>query len=615
MLEVFAAETRRTDAQAEVVATSQKANDAAIAAFVAANSGSMTEEALKTAVRKERARLNSSRSNKLKRERQEEDEAAFMERVADGKAVLHVTRKERAEEDVARYEHLLATVDSTVGGGPSAATTSLSSTRSYTRSITRSITRADADADKENRGRPRSVSVSRPRGAESNAAMVRLDHANAGTAPALLDNLADHLMARRGRQGANTFRRTVTLKQLKSGIIIPAVVKSDGRTPCGVDAMKRESFGFGSPAEDVMLKLNAFISGICSDLKASGWNLMDECYLLFNSTKTMRLQVDISHYITRAVHNYLEARRNYLEARRIQMVATSDKVAEIANIYAAIAEHTTPFLAGVEDIINIPDAGLSDDARASLSAGLKKATAVVVQGVQGVRTSGAGGEGISSGSGISSGAGITSGAGISSGASGSTGRPPPASSPRPTGPDLRKILSDLKARLVVLEKKSNLLKTLAAGNNSKVEEDKRNSLRRAEAAVASARAADGPDGVKYGVSTGTISPPHVDVKNYAVRVRLILFAGKDCRCGIQFEKAKGSKQVLEFPPQRFVGDMYAMTTALSRGDYKHRSSTLGEHLSLMLDLKDTGRDCTVKLAESFMCATYLSYTKFQHLLL
>ena len=95
---------------------------------------------------------------------------------------------------------------------------------------------------------------------------------------------------------------------------------------------------------------------------------------------------------------------------------------------------------------------------------------------------------------------------------------------------------------------------------------------------------------------------------------MILYAGEDCRCGIHVENAKGKKRdVVEFEPQCYPGDLYAMTRSLSRGEYRHRSATFGEHLSLMLDLKDNG-DSSVELAENFMRAVYKAYSESAHLL-
>ena len=486
----------------------------------------------------------------------------------------------------------LATVVSNVGGVRSA--------ESAATAKTTSATRADADSNKENIVPTPSVRVIRPSGAGSDttAAIVRVDHANAATPPKLLAGFGDQLMARRGVGGDERFRRKVTLvKEDESGSWIPLVTKSGEKTPSGVFAVQRECYGLDPPTEDGAEKLNVFIAGFCSKLADEGWQISSKAYLLFGSSPATRFLVDVSWVLTRTV-------TTFREARRVCDDAAGNRLDEIKLLNNEFIADTTNFLAAVKDVINTRDAGLSDDARASLIAGLEEAKAVVKAVVdEGVSVSAAAGAGIASGAGVASGA---SGAGVASGTNGLSS---------PAGPISRKKLGVMLAEVRVLEKKTVILKTLAEGGEDKTLTNKRNSLQSAKDAVARARAADVlDDHTELGLSTGSTSGTHEDDKPYACRLKVMLYAEVSCACGIYVTHATGKKfDVLKFAPQSAVGDMYVMTKALSRGDYKHRSASCGEHVSLMIDLEDNG-DCSVARAEKFARAGNKAYGACAHLL-
>ena len=464
---------------------------------------------------------------------------------------------------------------------------------------------ADADSNKENIVPTPSVRVIRPSGAGSDttAAIVRVDHANAATPPKSLAGFGDQLMARRGVGGTESFRRNVTLVEDESGSWIPLVTKPGGKTPSGVFAVQRECYGLDPPTEDGAEKLNVFIAGFCSKLADEGWLISSKTYILFGCSPASRLRVDVSWALTRTV-------TTFREARRVCDDAAGNRLDEIKLLNNEFIADTTNFLAAVEDVINTRDAGLSDDARASLIAGLEEAKAVVKAVVdEGVSVSAAAGAGIASGAGVASGA---SGAGV---ASGTNGLSSPASSLTPAGPIARKKLGVMLAEVRVLEKKAVILKTLAEGGEDKTLTNKRNSLQSAKDAVARARAADVlDDHTELGLSTGSTSATHEDDKSYACRLKVMLYAEVSCTCGIYVTHAIGKKfGVLKFAPQSAVGDMYVMTKALSRGDYKHRSASCGEHVSFMIDLEDKG-DCSVALAEKFARAANKAYGECAHLL-
>ena len=475
-----------------------------------------------------------------------------------------------------------------------------------------SSSRADADSNKENIVPTPSVRVIRPSGAGSDttAAIVRVDHANDATPPKSLAGFGDQLMARRGVGGTESFRRNVTLvddesdKGRKSWI--PLVTKNDGKTPSGVFAVQRECYGLDPPTEDGAEKLNFFIARFCSKLADEDWQISSNTYILFGCAAADRLRVDVSWALTRTVTTFREARRVCDDAAGNRL----DEIKFLNNEFIEFIADTTNFLAAVGDVINTSDAGLSDDARASLIAGLEEAKAVVKAVVdEGVSVSAAAGAGIASGAGVASGA---SGAGV---ASGTNGLSSPASSLTPAGPIARKKLGVMLAEVWVLEKKTLILKTLAEGGEDKTLTNKRNSLQSAKDAVARARAADViDDHTELGLSTGSTSATHEDDKSYACRLKVMLYAEVSCMCGI-YVHAIGKKKfdVLKFEPQSAVGDMYVMTKALSRGDYKHRSASCGEHVSFMIDLEDNG-DCSVAHAEKFARAANKAYGACAHLL-
>ena len=490
----------------------------------------------------------------------------------------------------------LATVVSNVGGVRSA--------ESAATAKTTSATRADADSNKENIVPTPSVRVIRPSGAGSDttAAIVRVDHAKAATPPKSLAGFGDQLMAQRGVGGDERFRRNVTLVEDESGSWIPLMTKKDGKTPSGVFAVQRECYGLDPPTEDGAEKLNVFIAGFCSKLADEGWQISSNTYILFGCAAADRLRVDVSWALTRTV-------TTFREARRVCDDAAGNRLDEIKLLNNEFIADTTNFLAAVGDVINTSDAGLSDDARASLIAGLEEAKAVVKAVVdEGVSVSAAAGAGIASGAGVASGA---SGAGV---ASGTNGLSSPASSLTPAGPIARKKLGVMLAEVRVLEKKAVILKTLAEGGEDKTLTNKRNSLQSAVDAVARARAADVlDDHTELGLSTGSTSATHEDKKSYACRLKVMLYAEVSCTCGIYVHAIGKKFDVLKFAPQSAVGDMYVMTKALSRGDYKHRSASCGEHVSLMIDLEDNG-DCSVAHAEKFARAANKAYGACAHLL-
>jgi hypothetical protein len=475
-----------------------------------------------------------------------------------------------------------------------------------------SSSRADADSNKENIVPTPSVRVIRPSGAGSDttAAIVRVDHANDATPPKSLAGFGDQLMARRGVGGTESFRRNVTLVEDESDkgrkSWIPLVTKKDGKTPSGVFAVQRECYGLDPPTEDGAEKLNFFIARFCSKLADEDWQISSNTYILFGCAAADRLRVDVSWALTRTVTTFREARRVCDDAAGNRL----DEIKFLNNEFIEFIADTTNFLAAVGDVINTSDAGLSDDARASLIAGLEEAKAVVKAVVdEGVSVSAAAGAGIASGAGVASGA---SGAGV---ASGTNGLSSPASSLTPAGPIARKKLGVMLAEVWVLEKKTLILKTLAEGGEDKTLTNKRNSLQSAKDAVARARAADViDDHTELGLSTGSTSATHEDDKSYACRLKVMLYAEVSCMCGI-YVHAIGKKKfdVLKFEPQSAVGDMYVMTKALSRGDYKHRSASCGEHVSFMIDLEDNG-DCSVALAEKFARAANKAYGACAHLL-
>ena len=417
-------------------------------------------------------------------------------------------------------------------------------------------------------------------------------------------------MARRGVGGTESFRRNVTLVEDESDkgrkSWIPLVTKNDGKTPSGVFAVQRECYGLDPPTEDGAEKLNFFIARFCSKLADEGWQISSNTYMLFGCAAAARLRVDVSWALTRTVTTFREARRVCDDAAGNRL----DEIKFLNNEFIEFIADTTNFLAAVGDVINTSDAGLSDDARASLIAGLEEAKAVVKAVVdEGVSVSAAAGAGIASGAGVASGA---SGAGV---ASGTNGLSSPASSLTPAGPIARKKLGVMLAEVWVLEKKTLILKTLAEGGEDKTLTNKRNSLQSAKDAVARARAADViDDHTELGLSTGSTSATHEDDKSYACRLKVMLYAEVSCMCGI-YVHAIGKKKfdVLKFEPQSAVGDMYVMTKALSRGDYKHRSASCGEHVSFMIDLEDNG-DCSVALAEKFARAANKEYGACAHLL-
>ena len=554
----------------------------------------MAEPEFKEKKKKQDTAYRAEPGSKEKRKKQDDARAAkeLREIVAVAKAAL--ASSSPAPSSLAPSS--LATVVSNVGGVRSA--------ESAATAKTTSATRADADSNKENIVPTPSVRVIRPSGAGSDttAAIVRVDHANAATPPKSLAGFGDQLMVRRGVGGSEGFRRIVTLVEDESGSWIPLVTKPGGKTPSGVFAVQRECYGLDPPTEDGAEKLNVFIAGFCSKLADEGWLISSKTYILFGCSPASRLRVDVSWALTRTV-------TTFREARRVCDDAAGNRLDEIKLLNNEFIADTTNFLAAVGDVINTRDAGLSDDARASLIAGLEEAKAVVKAVVdEGVSVSAAAGAGIASGAGVASGA---SGAGV---ASGTNGLSSPASSLTPAGPIARKKLGVMLAEVRVLEKKAVILKTLAEGGEDKTLTNKRNSLQSAVDAVARARVADVlDDHTELGLSTGSTSATHEDDKSYACRLKVMLYAEVSCTCGIYVHAIGKKFDVLEFAPQSAVGDMYVMTKALSRDDYKHRSASCGEHVSFMIDLEDKG-DCSVALAEKFARAANKAYGECAHLL-